>query len=71
MAYGNVKRMTAQEHSQRVRFDSNLVDVYIPNSGYKRIYPLDPGQGGFAANGDELEDLYAKMEKVSQNVWKK
>ena len=65
MAYGNVKRMTAQEHCQRVRFDCNLVDTYMPNSGFKRIYPLDPGSGGFAANGDELEDLYAKMEKVS------
>jgi hypothetical protein len=48
MAYGNVKRMTAQEHSQRVRFDTNLVDQYISRSGFKKIYPLDPGLGGFA-----------------------
>ena len=71
MAYGNIKRMTAQEHSQRVRFDTNLVERYLPRSGFKKIYPIDPGQGGFAANGDELEDLYAKLEKVSQTVWKK
>ena len=26
MQYGNVKRMTVKEHSERVRFDYNLID---------------------------------------------
>jgi tubulin polyglutamylase TTLL6/13 len=41
---GNVRRMTAAEHSMRVKFDYNLIDQYVPNCGYKRIYPLDPEQ---------------------------
>lgn len=69
--YGNTKRMTAQEHSVRVRFDHNLVEQYIPNNKYKRIYPLDPGKGGYAENGDELEEVYQKLGKASDNIWKK
>ena len=71
MQYGNVKRMTVKEHSERVRFDHNLIDQYIPNNNFKRIYPLDPGCGGLAPNGDELEELYVKLEKSAQTVWKK
>lgn len=26
MQYGNVRRMTVKEHSERVRFDYNLID---------------------------------------------
>ena len=32
---------------------------------------MDPGCGGIAANGDELEDIYAKLEKTSNTIWKK
>lgn len=71
MQYGNVKRMTVKEHSERVRFDHNLIDQYIPGNNFKRIYPLDPGCGGLAPNGDELEELYVKLEKAAQTVWKK
>ena len=63
MQYGNVKRMTAQEHCLRDRFDHTLVEQYVPNNKYKRIFPLDPGRGGCAANGDDLEEVYAKLEK--------
>ena len=69
--YGHLRRMTVKEHSERVRFDHNLVDKYLPKSNYKRIYPVDPGSGGVAANGDQLEDLYVKLEKSAQTVWKK
>ncbi len=69
--YSHMRRMTAKEHCDRVRFDHYLVDAYIPDNKYKRIYPLDAGQGGFAANGDELEELYAKIEKTANIVWKK
>jgi hypothetical protein len=71
MQYGNVKRMTVKEHSERVRFDHHLIDQYVPESGFKRIYPVDPGTGGLANNGDELEEFYVKLEKCAQTVWKK
>jgi hypothetical protein len=50
--------MTVKEHNARVRFDSNLIDQIIPNNKFKRIYPLEPGMGGIASNGDELEEFY-------------
>jgi tubulin polyglutamylase TTLL6/13 len=71
MQYGNVKRMTAQEHCLRVRFDHTLVEQYVPNNKYKRIYPLDPGRGGSAANGDDLEEVYAKLDKAANMMWRK
>ena len=71
MQYGNVRRMTVKEHSERVRFDHHLIDSYIPGNKFKRIFPLDPGCGGLAANGDELEETYAKLEKTSNTIWKK
>ena len=63
--------MTVKEHSERVRFDHNLIEKYLPKSNFKRIFPIDPGSGGVAANGDHLEDLYAKLEKSAQTIWKK
>ena len=71
MQYGNVKRMSVKEHSERVRFDYNLIDKHIPNNGFKRIYPCDPGTAGVASNGDDLEEFYVKLEKSAQTVWKK
>lgn len=68
--YGK-KRMSAQEHMQRVKFDYNLVDAHIPGNKFNRIYPVDPGKGGYAANGDDLEDFYVKLEKISALLWKK
>jgi hypothetical protein len=55
----------------RVRFDHTLVEQYVPNNKYKRIYPLDPGRGGSAANGDDLEEVYAKLEKCANIMWRK
>ena len=63
MQYGNIKRMSVKEHNERVRFDYNLMDQYIPNKAFKRIYPCDPGTAGVATNGDDLEEFYAKLEK--------
>jgi hypothetical protein len=71
MQYGNVKRMTVKEHNERVRFDYNLIDQYIPNNNFKRIYPCDPGSAGVAANGDDLEEFYVKLEKEASTIWKK
>jgi hypothetical protein len=63
--------MTVKEHSIRVRFDWNLIDQYVPNNRFKRIYPLEPGSGGQAANGDDLEEFYTKLEKEAHMIWKK
>ena len=71
MQYGNVRRMTVKEHSERVRFDHHLIDSYIPGNKFKRIFPVDPGCAGLASNGDELEEIYAKLEKTSNTIWKK
>ena len=43
--------MTVKEHSEIVRFDHNLIEKYLPRSGFKRIFPIDPGAGGLASNG--------------------
>jgi hypothetical protein len=66
-----MKRMTAAEHCQRVKFDYNLIDAHIPSCGFKRIYPLDPGTSNVAANGEDLDEVYNKLEKAAQVVWKK
>ena len=71
MQFGNIKRMTAAEHCQRVKFDYNLIDAYIPNCGFRRIYPLDPNTTNTASNGDDLDEIYTKLEKAAQVVWKK
>lgn len=71
MQYGNMKRMTAVEHCGRVKFDYNLIEQYIADNQFKRIFPLDPGTGGFASNGDELEEVYKKLEKSANLLWKK
>lgn len=63
MQYANIKRMSVKEHNERVKFDYNLIDQHIPNNAFKRIYPVDPGKAGTAANGDDLEEFYVKLEK--------
>ena len=63
--------MTVKEHSERVRFDHNLIEKHLPKSNFRRIFPIDPGSGGTAANGDNLEDLYVKLEKSACTLWKK
>jgi hypothetical protein len=45
MQFGNIKRMTVKEHCERIRFDHNLIERYVPNNGFKRIFPIDPGCG--------------------------
>ena len=68
---GQRRRMTAREHCERVRFDYSLVDRYVPNNKFKRIYPLDASLAGSAENGDDLGELYSKLEKSSTIIWKK
>ena len=63
--------MTVKEHSERVRFDHHLIDRFIPGNRFKRIFPIDPGMGGFTNMGDELEEVYTKLEKTSNTIWKK
>jgi len=63
--------MTAAEHCQRVKFDYNLIEAHIPSCGFKRIYPLDPGVSHQASNGDDLDEIYNKLEKAAQILWKK
>jgi hypothetical protein len=63
--------MTVKEHCDRVRFDHNLVEKFLPGSNFKRIYPLDPGAGGVDKNGEALEEIYIKLEKSAQTMWKK
>ena len=63
--------MTAREHCERVKFEFALVDRYIPNNKFKRIYPYDRSMAGVAENGDDLGDLYRKLEKSSALIWKK
>ncbi len=65
MQYGNMRRMTVKEHSERVRFDHTLVDQYIKGNKFKRIYPQEPGMAGIASNGDDLNDVYQKLEKCA------
>ena len=65
LVMGKQRRMTAAEHMERVRFDFNLIDKYVPNNKFKRIFPLDPGSGLKADNGDDLDELYPKLEKSS------
>ena len=39
------KRLTAKEHSERVRFDPTLVEKKIKNNKFKLIYPKEaPGE---------------------------
>lgn len=68
---GSLKRMTAAEHSMRVKFDYNLVDQFMPSTGYKRIFPLDPAVSHTSPTGEDLDEFYTKLEKMSQIVWKK
>lgn len=44
-----IRRMTVKEHCERVRFDTYLIDQYIPNNKFKKIYPIDPGCGGISS----------------------
>lgn len=59
---GTYKRMSVQEHCNRVRFDPNQVKRCLPNSGYRMIYPKD-------APGDD-PDLYLKIQKKAHQLWK-
>ena len=66
MIDSGVRRMTAKEHSLRVRFDIKLIESLVPNNRFKRIYPLDAGQ---YAPG--LEEFYMQLEKFSNRTWRK
>ena len=49
------KRLTAKEHSDRVRFDPNIAMSKIKNNKFKLIYPKD-------APGSD-PDLYLKLQE--------
>ena len=63
--------MTVKEHCEWIRFDYNLIERYVPNNGFKRIFPIDPGCGEITDAGEDMEDIYVKLEKTSQIIWKK
>lgn len=63
--------MTVKEHCERIRFDHNLIERYVPNNGFKKIFPIDPGCGEITDAGEDMEDVYVKLEKTSQIIWKK
>lgn len=56
------KRLTAKEHSERVRFDPNLVEKKIKNNKFKLIYPKE-------STGEDT-DLYSKFQKKATEIWK-
>jgi hypothetical protein len=57
--------MTVKEHCERIKFDHNLIERYVPNNGFKKIFPIDPGCGEITDAGEDMEDVYAKLEKTS------
>lgn len=61
-AFG-VKRMTAKEHCDRVRFDPTLVEKRLPENGFRLVYPKE-------APGDDPA-LYEKITKKANDMWKK
>ena len=63
--------MTVREHCARVKFDYTLIDRFVPNNKFKRIFPHDCSSGAVAENGDDLSEFYHRLEKVCCNLWKK
>ena len=45
------KRLTVKEHCERVRFDPNSVEKFLPGNGFKLIYP----------SSSKNSDLYIKI----------
>jgi hypothetical protein len=58
MVLNQYKRLSAKEHSDRVRFSPNLVEEHVNNNRYSLIYPK---QGG--------DDLYLKFQKRAIDIW--
>ena len=56
------KRLSAKEHSDRVRFDPNQAIEKIKGNKYKLIYPKD------APGADPA--LYEKMQEKATKIWK-
>ena len=65
MCFGNIKRMTVKEHCERIKFDHNLIERYVPYNGFKKIFPIDPWCGEITDAGEDMEDVYVKLEKTS------
>lgn len=59
--YNQYKRLSAKEHSDRVRFQANLVDNIAGNK-YNLIFPRQ-------ASGSD-PDLYLKFQKRADELWK-
>jgi len=56
--------MTVKEHCERIRLDHNLIERYVPNNGFKKIFPIDPGCGEITDAGEDMEDFYIRLEKT-------
>jgi hypothetical protein len=57
------KRLTAKEHSDRVRFDATTVKQKLPRNGFRLVFPRD-----------ELADdaaMYERIQKKTGDNWKK
>lgn len=57
--------MTVKECYDRLSFDTDLIDMYIPNNLFKLIYPLKKGSNSLTESGWNLEKVYEKIEKSS------
>ena len=56
------KRLTAKEHSDRVRFDPNIAMQKVKDNKFKLIYPKE-------APGND-PDLYIKLQERATQIWK-
>jgi hypothetical protein len=53
------KRLTAKEHSEKVKFDTSQILSNYPGNKYKQIYPLAEGES----------DPYEKFLKKGNEFW--
>jgi hypothetical protein len=53
--------MTVKEYSERLSFDCDLIDEYIPNNKFKRIYPLESDDIQMTDNNEKLDEFYEKL----------
>lgn len=56
------KRMSVNQHCERVRWDPREVAEKLPDSGFRLIYPKD-------APGPD-PDIYIKIQKKAAQMWK-
>ena len=56
------KRLSAQEHANRVKFDPSTVKQKLPDNGFKLVYPNEQS---------ENSALYDKVLRKANDNWKK